>query len=147
MEQTANPTTAEPLETPAMVVAMRRQIDGKFVKGTAPGPGRKAGIGNRFAEEMKKQVMLWIQNEGTSANPLMIAAQIAKRCFETDPAMALKAADLICRYTMPRVTELTGKDGGPLRFGERERDVSELAKDPAVRAIIEAAEEKLNHED
>jgi hypothetical protein len=119
--------------------------EGKFMKGTY-GPGRPVGTPThktRFSQLMQDEAAQWIQEKGIEANPLMIAAMIAVDYAKSEPLIALKAAELLCRYMIPRVTELTGKDGGPICFSDREQEVHELAKDPVIRAMLEAAEERL----
>lgn len=155
-DQTPQPTApsmetpSKPINTPGMLPGeklIKQGAGGKFIKGTCPGPGRKPNGQDRFSKLMKEQVMEWIETQGSQANPLMIAARMAVQFQHTEPMIALRAGDMVCKYTMPRLTEITGKDGGAIRFADRERDVSELARDPKIRAIIESAEEHLGHED
>lgn len=122
-----------------------KRPDGRFAPGTTAGPGRPKGSLDRFRTRLTNEAMDYIEKHGREANPFVICAKIAMDESRPggDHRIAVRAASVLLAAIVPKRVEVSGRDGGPVIFDERERNVTELARDPMIRAIIETAEERL----
>lgn len=136
---------AEPAASSGLVPSPRRAefLDetGHFKKGNPGNPLARAGkTGMKISAAWKMQASLmkfWDQHPEFS--PAMILARIIAN--SKDERNQIVACKLLLDKFVPRATPDKSNDSDPVDFEARNRAVMELAKNPAIRAMIEKAEE------
>lgn len=121
-----------------------RLENGTFAPGNKLG-GRRQGALDRVARAMKDAYEAFMegQMDKDRYNPLIILATICGSTDPTDVEVRSMAAFRLWKMIVPKQLEITGKDGTPIEISDRVDFAKELAENPQIRAIIEAAQEKM----
>ena len=87
-------------------------------KGT-PGPGRPKGMANKATQQAREAISMFVDGNAHKLEAWLLA--VADGNLEQDikpnPAKAFELFQSVIEYHIPKLarTELTGKDGGPVR--------------------------------
>lgn len=110
---------------------------GRFTK---ENPGRPKGSLNKFTNRQIEEFLVEMNNlapeDRRKYNGLWVLADLMAHCAY-DPDLQLRAANYWCKLLLPKIIELTGKDGGPLELAGPV-GFGELAGNAELRAIMES---------